>query len=87
MKTIYKFPLEITDYSTLRTHDKAKVMHVGEQGGQLCIWLEVDLTQVVATHGFYIRGTGHVITGEEGQFLGTVLMPNGLVWHIYLEDK
>jgi hypothetical protein len=39
----------------------------------------------VAPREFHVRGTGHSLRGNEGKYIGTVVMEYGLVWHVYDE--
>ena len=84
-KTIYKYPLVIDDEQTIDLPFEAKVIHVGyDPAGTLCVWAEVNPNNPPQPHVFYVRGTGHPFTGQEGQHIGSVVDSlNFLVWHIY----
>ena len=90
-KTIYKYPLELTDVQTLEVPFGAKVLSTELQGHQICVWAIVDLTTVEPgpTENLTIRivGTGNPLPEKciESKFLGTVTMPP-FVWHVFLED-
>lgn len=67
-----------------------KIIHV-EQGrngsGRIDIWFEVDIHEFNAgnnARNFKIIGTSHVVP-EGYTHVGTVVMRDGLVWHIYQE--
>ena len=91
MKTIYKYPLELTDRQAVSMPLVSKILSVGNQNGTICVWAEVDSG---APHNrvyeFRIVGTGNPIdfstkpneTSWPYNFLGTVIM-NPFVWHVY----
>lgn len=83
---IYKYPLEITDYQFITVGDrKANPLSVAEQNGKLCIWVSLDENYAAGgeTMEISIVGTGNRQCGALGDFVGTVLMSNGLVWHVF----
>jgi hypothetical protein len=84
MRTIFKYDLMI-GYNSLYLPDGYKVVHVGEQYGNLTIWVEQDATDT--KHGIYcylyVYGTGQQFFDTGAVHVGTVLMSNGLVWHVY----
>lgn len=83
MKTIHKYELDIVDEQGLQVSGGAQVLSVQAQGGKLCLWALVDTSKRPGTLTIAIYGTGHEITEPLGQFLGTVQMPGGLVWHVF----
>lgn len=67
------------------------LLKVGEQGGQLCAWILIDqVAEAVETLDFYIIGTGWKLPDAspdeigEIDYVDTVFMKNGLVWHIFV---
>ena len=80
-KIIYKWgPLS---FST--THIKGKVVHVGSQDEDVFVWTEQELD----TNIKYSERTVRIYpTGAKynGEYLGTVVMPSKLVWHIIEEE-
>lgn len=92
MIKIYKYELEITDTQTVQMQEGAYFLHVDNQGDKLCLWAEVNLENEMVDEEFVIIGTGHEvpfsddINGEDEcslDYVGTAVMPNGLVWHVY----
>lgn len=84
MKSIFKF--ELAEYgNNVLTAQPGVVRHVGERHGILTVWIEVDRSvRGLHQYHFDIFGTGHDIPDTyEGQYIGTVQMSTGLVWHIY----
>lgn len=86
MKTIYKYPLQIQNAQTVLLPRHFTILDVQNQNEILYLWAIVDPEE--KEYGkvtIYIRGTGYLLTGDEGKFLGTVQVLNGgLVWHLFL---
>lgn len=92
MKTIYRYQLPVKDESKLRLPVNHKLLSVapGRDGYYVDLWAEVDF--VPDDRGtpkvgriFYIVGTGHRMPEGELDYIGTAVMPDGLVWHVYAE--
>ena len=89
MKTIYKYELEITDEQKVVIHGYKSILKVAEQNGSLMLWCIVDPTMSFGkTINVDIVGTGHPINDErkcaKGGYFDTVVMTNGLVWHVFI---
>lgn len=82
MKTIWKFPLEVTDRQSIELPAQYEFLSVADQGGQLCLWAEVETTGESVVRTIWIVGTGNPIPKVAAAFIGTVLMPP-FVWHVY----
>lgn len=89
MQTIYKYELKITDDQTIELTSDYQILKVAEQNGTLYLWAIID------PHGFKypvkirIFGTGDTFLRLEDEFLshlGSVLMSNGFVWHVFQVD-
>lgn len=65
----------------------AKILHVAQQHGGICMWAEVDQYAARETRKFVVIGTGHdfATAGKNAmQYLGTALLAEGtLVLHAY----
>lgn len=61
-----------------------RILHVGEQGGNIRLWAAVDPDRRCSRRKFNILPTGGRIPGNS-TFIGTVQMEDGLVWHIFEE--
>lgn len=87
MKTIYKYPLELSDAQIVNLPDEAELLAVREQNQVLCLWALVDTKAKVMPAKIRIFGTGHPfdLNEDECVFIDTVLASNGLVWHVFLE--
>lgn len=85
---IHKETLRIKDVQNLDLPDGAQIISVQEQYGILTLWYSFDdekydetgRTETVVIH---IIGTGNPFEAGQRRHLGTVIMPNGLVWHIF----
>lgn len=88
MKTIYKYPLQITDEQTV-TGKIDYMLTVKEQNGGLCLWAVVDDTLTERSISIRIVGTGHPFPDSNDCIhIETVVMPYGaFVWHIFEKFK
>lgn len=86
MKTIWKYPLEITDEQVVEMPQGANILSVQSQGSQLCLWAIVFPNRAsMRERTITIYGTGHAMrTDCEEKFLATVQQDGGaLVWHVF----
>jgi hypothetical protein len=81
--SIWKYNLAILDEQVVKLPIHSVPLSVGEQNEALYVWIRVDSDFKETDFTFSIRGTGHRLTGNEGDFLGTVVMSYGLVWHVF----
>lgn len=86
MNVIYKYKLDPT-WRKIDMPKCAKILHVGEQFNEVCIWAEVDTDNAMETRTFEVFGTGHQIPydiGASRNYVGTVMLDGGsLVFHVY----
>ena len=90
MKTIYKYPLDITDVQQIYLRDGAKPLSVGFDGNnKLCLWAQIDTEAREMVCSIFIVGTGNSIPIVDSLvFIGSVIdkvtNPRAtFVWHIY----
>ena len=84
MRIIFKYPICI-GRNTLSLPKGSKILHVAEQRGQLCMWIEQDTTKPQVYRNFQVYGTGKSFGSDravEPTFVGTALV-NDFVWHVY----
>jgi hypothetical protein len=81
MRTIYKFPIALKDEQTVDLPLGAKIVFVGEQGGQLNLWVDVEDTNPGFPRTIHVHGTGHPIEAKS-RHVGTVQMGR-FVWHVF----
>lgn len=90
MKTIYKYPIEVTDEQTLTLPKDAQILAFQMQGSTPCIWAMID-TKEKRTEQITVRvhGTGHPIADSERlTYLGTFQMHGGhLVFHAFYSKQ
>ena len=85
-RTIWKYTLSLVDYVDIEMPTGARILSVGIQNEQICLWALVDPEKTAAKYRFRIAGTGHPIgkEAENWDFVGTVIMMNGaLVFHVF----
>ncbi|UVT24954.1 hypothetical protein NXT08_22395 [Rhodococcus pyridinivorans] len=81
--------IEITDTVTVELPARSKLLHVApcrrNPNTHIDLWFEFpDQTTPARLHTFYVEGTGHALV-HEVLYVGTVVCPNDLVWHVYLD--
>jgi hypothetical protein len=101
IKRIWKYTLEVTDEQEIEMPDVLKFRHVAPiaasgylpnsstweervRSERINVWAEVDACSELRKKKFYVVGTGHSLP-EVGIFVGTAVMPSGLVWHVFWE--
>lgn len=87
-KSIWKFPLEVTNEQVVPMPAGAKVLTVATQEGQPCVWALVDTAAPKPPRKFRIVVTGHTINFNLDQFnfMGTFQLHGGaLVFHVFME--
>ncbi len=83
MNEIWKYEIPLTDAPIVEMPKDAWVFSAGEQAGKLFVWAFVDPDADLVRHRFRVAGTGHPMERPSGGFISTVLMSNGLVWHVF----
>lgn len=94
-EVVFKYPLDLRKALenglrvTVPMPLGAKVIHVALQHGQITMWAQVTLGNVMRDRVYAIVGTGHGEVPANSVHVGTVQMlsDNGdeYVWHIYEE--
>lgn len=82
---IWKFPLhEESNPVEVEMPEGAKVLHVGTQYNQTCLWAHVNPDRGAVNRKFHVYGTGHQMHIPVGEYLGTTQTHEGaFVWHVY----
>lgn len=85
MKSIFKYQLpKISDNVTVRMPLRSEILSVQVQDGKITLWAMVDSSAMPWDRTFTVVGTGHPADElNTKDYIGTVQMPNGLVWHIF----
>jgi hypothetical protein len=92
-RSVYKYPIPITDNVTIDLPVGAEILSVGVQKGvnvhgypeAVCLWALVTPASPVERRRFRVVGTGHPISSNENlKFIGTVMLEGGaLVFHVF----
>ena len=83
MKTIYKYPLDLSNLN-LAMPVGAKLLTVRELNNRIWVWAEVDTEAETELVGFEVFGTGHEMTDADKEFIGTAFINGGeFVFHVY----
>lgn len=89
MKTIYKYEvLHLSNslfLAEVRMPKGAKVISAGAQGFDIVLWAYVDTEEAAETVKFHVIPTGVELNFGlfKGDFIGTVQLDDGLVFHIF----
>lgn len=87
---IYKYRLSAQDEITMPLPKGVQILSVIAQDGQLCVYAKVpdakpvDVQPMIDVR-FSVRGTGHPLSGTEGEFLGTAQI-GPFVWHVFYQS-
>jgi hypothetical protein len=84
-KTIWKFPLEITDVQTIDVPEGSKFLAVQVQRDVPCLWVLVDPTAPKERFEIHTVGTGN--PAPDGlEYLGTYqVVALNLVFHVFVD--
>lgn len=82
-KTIWKYPVPVTDTFSLDLPEGSTILTVQVQFGHPNIWVKVQPDAEKVTRKFRVYGTGHDID-QEGEYIGTFPMSGEqLVFHLF----
>lgn len=84
-RTIYKYPLSIVNYQSVKLPLGAEILCIKNQGEIPCLWALVDPKQLISDP-VQIRcvGTGHELTEDHAKYIDTVLICGGaIVLHFF----
>lgn len=80
---IWKFTLQPL-VNHIEMPDHARVLSVAFQGADLRVWAVVVPSNMPRKRGFFVAGTGWPCDDKAvGAFVGTAIMGNGLVFHVF----
>lgn len=81
---ILKYILRVTDTVEVEMPVDSEILCVQTQDGTPCIWAKVYPEAIKETRTFHIRGTGHTLQGNEGNYIGTFQLGGGaFVGHLF----
>jgi len=85
---VLKYKINLSEETGITIPKGSEILHIGEQNDALFAWVLVsdrmakaDLFVPLAVHG-----TGHQIGEGTRDYIQTVRMKNGLVWHVFYRD-
>jgi len=91
VRKIYKHTLKkFNEIFELETPPIWNILHLGEQNEELFLWVDHfwigdPEEDKPVKNKFMLIGTGVEIPKDfSGQYFGSVIMKNGLVWHLYV---
>lgn len=88
MRTVYKYPLEITDEQEITAAKGWRPLAVQKQGNDCYLWAEVDDQARLVPHKVYVHGTGHQLDPNAIHYVGTLQLAGGaLIFHVFTEDE
>jgi len=79
---VHKYALQPEHRQEILMPIVSNILSVGEQGGMVCIWAEVDTETKPVKRFFLVASTGHELPKEGKSFIGTVQIPP-FVWHVF----
>ena len=81
--TIFKFELKITDRQLLFLTEGATVISIGNQRGNLCLWVLLDPEATTKPITIAVIETGHPINKDtKMKHLGSAVI-EPFVWHVF----
>lgn len=90
MKTIHKYPLNINEIATqtimgIKTYSGTRLLHVGldPKDRLFYVWALVETAHKPVVRTIIAYGTGAQIDSLSYDFVGTIITPEGMVWHIF----
>ena len=84
MKTIWKFPIEIIDVTTLAMPVGAQILCVQAQHNIIQLWALCDASAQKERRKFRVFCTGHQVPTDLGHYIGTVQINGGtFVFHVF----
>jgi hypothetical protein len=90
MRTIWKYPLAVTDAQHVTMQRGAKVLAAQAQDDALCLWALVETNEDTEQRVVYVVGTGHPVIDNIADFthVGTVQFQDGaLVFHVFISAR
>lgn len=84
---IFRYQLEVTDEQQLYMPHSYEALSVAPSRGgyHIDLWVQVNPDNTTSAPKFYVVGTGNPMPDRELDFVGTAVMSDGLVWHVFAE--
>lgn len=88
-RQVLRCNIAIDDFNVVTISQDAKIVHVApcqiQPNERIDIWYETSDPTMRLWTRIHVEGTGHPIA-DDTTHVGSVVCPNGLVWHLYLDD-
>ena len=84
---ILKLPVEVSEGGSLFAPYPMKILHFGEQGNKLYVWVKCWEDGPAVFVDYRIVGTGWRLNDEGLAYHSTVQTEVGLVWHLFVEES
>lgn len=89
MTAIFRYELDITPTQDVKLPSGHQVLSIapGRAGYYIDVWVKIGPGDHDTLRTFRVFGTGHPLPDPEPpmDFLGTAVMSDGLVWHVFTE--
>lgn len=82
-RKIFKYKLSETGRNVIKMPERSMILKIDKQFNDLCLWADVETRNDMIDRIIYIYPTGIEIDSGPSTYLNTVVMGNGLVWHVY----
>lgn len=87
-EVIYKYELKNNTNQTFYWPSKNRILKVGEQFGKITLWVLQEDTYPSEYVTVVVIATGQEIEDSESlEYIDTILMNSGLVWHIFKRNN
>lgn len=84
MLKIHKYFLTLNDQQWVQMPKDAEILCVQTQRNNICVWARVNESKPIVRRLITIRGTGHPCLQEDGKYLGTIQLKDGLlILHVF----
>ena len=84
MRTVFKTKLDVCDFQTIELPRNFRMLHIGMQCGEPCIWYECDTDEPLVELDIFCFGTGHPMDKLSSMiYIGTVNQNDDFIWHFY----
>lgn len=84
MRSVFKYPLQVTDVQRVDTFEGWQPLVVQMQDGVPTLWALVDDKRPPRRQDVFIHGTGHPVFDEATNYVGTFQLEGGyLVFHVF----
>ena len=80
--SVWKYRLPIAGKQVIDIPLGARILHVGFQGGVVCLWIRVNPEAEKKPHSFFITGTGQECPASTLEHVGTAVSGD-FVWHVW----